>query len=93
MIDIEFVRSRFVKHFDGDTYISGHGAKAYQVDEHFLDKGIDLVYTDYKPIEYPQLWKKVGFLPYMSTLDYLMNCGFDWQYVENAVKEMNSGDR
>ena len=82
-----------VKHFDGDTYISGNGAKAYQVDEHFSDKGIDLVYTDYKPIEYPQLWKKAGFLPYMSTLDYLMNCGFDWQYVENAVKEMNSGDR
>lgn len=82
-----------VKALDGDTYISGHGAKAYQVDEHFTEKGIRLVYTDYQPIEYRQQWKKVGFLPYMSTLDYLFNCGFDWQYVENAVKELKNGNR
>ena len=82
-----------VKKLDGDIYISGNGARAYQVDEHFTEKGIKLVYTDYKPIEYRQQWKKAGFLPYMSTLDYIFNCGFDWQYVEKAVKEMNNGDR
>ena len=82
-----------VKKLDGDVYISGNGARAYQVDEHFAEKGIKLVYTDYQPIEYRQQWKKAGFLPYMSTLDYIFNCGFDWQYVENAVKEMNCGDR
>ena len=82
-----------VRALGGDTYISGHGAKAYQVDEHFTEKGIKLVYTDYQPIEYRQQWKKAGFLPYMSTLDYLFNCGFDWQYVENAVKELKNGNR
>ena len=82
-----------VKKLDGNVYISGNGARAYQVDEHFTDKGIKLVYTDYQPIEYRQQWKKAGFLPYMSTLDYLFNCGFDWQYVENAVKEMKDGNR
>lgn len=82
-----------VKKLDGDVYISGNGARAYQVDEHFTEKGIKLVYTDYQPIEYRQQWKKAGFLPYMSTLDYLFNCGFDWQYVENAVKEMKDGNR
>lgn len=96
-LPIETVREErvidIVKHFGGDAYISGHGAKAYQVDEHFTSQGIDLVYTDYKPIEYRQLWPKAGFLPYMSTLDYLFNCGFDWQYVEDAVKELNRGDR
>ena len=38
----------------GTTYISGHGAKAYQTEEHFENKGIKLEYTDYQPIEYEQ---------------------------------------
>ena len=96
-IPIDTVREErvidIVKYFFGDIYISGHGAKAYQVDEHFSQKGIKLVYTDYQPIEYRQLWPKVGFLPYMSTLDYLFNYGFDWRYVENAVKELEHGNR
>lgn len=82
-----------VKMLGGDTYISGHGAKAYQVNDHFTNRGVKLVYTDYQPIEYKQQWKKVGFLPYMSTLDYVFNCGFNWQYVETAVKELNNGNR
>lgn len=74
----------------GDTYISGNGAKAYQITEHFTDRGIKLQYTDYQPIEYKQQWmKQCGFLPYMSVLDYIFNCGFDWDYVENAVKDLN----
>ncbi len=73
----------------GDTYISGHGAAAYQEEEHFTCRGVKLVYTDYKPIEYCQQWKKVGFLPYMSVLDYIFNCGFDWQQVEDAVRKLN----
>lgn len=77
-----------VKLFGGDTYISGHGAKAYQVEEHFTDAGVKLVYTDYQPIEYKQLWPKAGFLPYMSVLDYIFNCGFDWEYVEKAVEAL-----
>ncbi len=79
------------KALDGDVYISGHGAKAYQVEEHFTDRGVKLVYTDYHPIEYPQRWnKQCGFLPYLSTLDYILNCGFEWEYVANAVKELNA---
>lgn len=72
----------------GDTYISGHGASVYQEEKHFLDKGVSLVYTDYEPIEYRQQWKKVGFLQYMSVLDYIFNCGFDWDYVEQSVKSV-----
>lgn len=79
-----------VEYCGGDTYLSGHGAKAYQVDEHFFDRGISLVYTDYAPIMYKQQWKKVDFLPYMSTIDYIFNCGFDWEYVENAVAELKN---
>lgn len=76
-----------VKTVGADTYLSGNGARAYQIEEHFTDNGISLVYTDYKPITYRQLWPKAGFLPYMSVLDYIFNCGFDWEYVERAVNK------
>lgn len=77
----------------GTTYISGHGAKSYQVEEHFEKRNLKLEYTDYQPVVYEQLWDKVGFLPYMSVLDYLFNRGFDWEYVERTVKELNNGNR
>jgi len=68
----------------GDTYISGNGARAYQVEEHFTDRGVKLQYTDYHPFEYPQLWKE--FLPNMSIVDYLFNCGFDWEQADKAFR-------
>ncbi|MDD4414989.1 MAG: WbqC family protein, partial [Oscillospiraceae bacterium] len=54
---------------DADEYLSGNGARAYQIDEHFSERGVKLQYTDYRPIEYPQLWKE--FLPNMSVIDYI----------------------
>lgn len=77
---------------NGDEYLSGNGARVYQVPEHFESRGVKLTYLDYKPIEYKQLWNKVGFLPCMSVIDYLFNCGFDWEYVEKAVKEKNAAE-
>ena len=71
----------------GNTYISGNGARAYQVDRHFTERGVSLVYTDYHSFEYPQQWKKAGFLENMSVLDYVFNCGFDWSLVEQSVME------
>lgn len=73
----------------GKEYLSGNGARVYQTEEHFTECGLKLSYLDYKPIEYKQLWPKVGFLPCMSVLDYIFNCGFDWEYVEKAVKDLN----
>lgn len=75
------------KQLDATEYLSGNGARAYQKQEHFEEQNIVLTYLDYKPIEYPQLWKE--FLPCMSVVDYIFNCGFDWEYVEQTVKEMN----
>lgn len=65
------------------TYISGNGAKAYQVQEHFDDHGLILKYTDYKPFEYSQLWK--DFIPNMSIMDYIFNCGFDWAFIDKKL--------
>lgn len=73
----------------GDEYLSGNGARVYQTENHYTEKGLKLTYLDYKPIEYKQLWPKVGFLPNMSVLDYVFNCGFDWEQVEQKVRELN----
>lgn len=70
-----------------DEYLSGNGARAYQVEEHFTQRGLKLTYLDYKPIPYKQLWGE--FLPCMSVLDYIFNCGFDWGYVEKQVRLLN----
>ena len=71
----------------GDEYLSGNGARAYQTDDHFTSRGIKLTYLDYKPIEYGQLWGV--FLPCMSVLDYIFNCGFDWEQVVEKVEALN----
>lgn len=71
----------------GTRYISGNGARAYQTEEHFTDRGVELWYLNYKPIEYPQI--KGEFLSCMSVLDYIFNCGYDFDYVINAVKKLN----
>lgn len=61
-----------VKNLGGNVYLSGKGAKDYQDEEHFKREGIDLVYTDYRPIEYPQVHGE--FVENLSVIDYLFNC-------------------
>lgn len=72
------------KAMNADVYISGHGASSYQEEEHFADAGISLVYTNYKPIEYKQLWG--NFRENMSVIDYIFNCGYDWDGVLKAME-------
>ena len=68
----------------GTEYLSGNGARAYQKEEDFQAKVLKLTYQAYQPIRYRQLWGE--FQPCMSVLDYLFNCGFDWDYVEEQVR-------
>lgn len=75
----------------GTRYISGNGARVYQDPEHFAARGVELTYLNYKPIEYPQLWKT--YTPCMSVLDYIFNCGYDWDYVVKKVADLNEGNR
>ena len=72
------------KMLGGDEYISGNGARAYQKQEHFDEAGVKLTYTDYKPIVYPQLWGE--FIENMSVIDYIFNCGFDWNNVKKSLE-------
>lgn len=58
----------------GDVYYSGTGAKTYHDDERYREKGIELVYSDYKPVAYRQKYEP--FLPNMSAIDYIFNEGY-----------------
>ena len=69
------------------AYISGNGARVYQDESHFNERGLKLEYMDYSPIEYPQLWG--DFIENMSVLDYIFNCGFDFEYVVDKVDAIN----
>ena len=71
----------------GTRYISGSGARVYQEDEHFNSRGVELTYSDYKPVSYPQLWG--DFIENMSVLDYIFNCGYDFEYVVKEVERLN----
>lgn len=66
------------------VYYSGKGAKAYQNEENFTARGLELVYDHYSPKPYPQMHE--GFQENVTILDYLMNCGFDWQYIADKYK-------
>lgn len=60
----------------GSAYLCGGGASAYQEDEKFAVAGIELVYQDFKHPTYPQA-NTQQFVPGLSTVDALMNCGFE----------------
>ncbi len=68
----------------GNVYLSGQGARVYQEGEHFSKRGVKLVYTNYKPVVYEQMWG--AFIPNLSIVDYLFNYGYDWEKIEASIK-------
>ena len=54
-------------------YLSGNGARAYMQTEKFAQAGIEVVWQDFAHPIYPQQFG--AFLPYLSSLDLLFNCG------------------
>jgi len=61
------------KKFEADVYLSGKGGWKYQDEEKFKKAGIKLEYTDFIHPIYPQLWG--DFVPGLSIIDLLFNCG------------------
>ena len=57
-----------------DTYISGGGGSKYQEEHLFTESGITLIYDKFLQPIHKQLWG--DFLPGLSVIDYLLNCGF-----------------
>lgn len=58
----------------GTVYLSGIGGKKYMEDNIFTEKGIKVVYQDYKSLVYQQ-FNTAEFIPNLSALDLLFNCG------------------
>jgi hypothetical protein len=63
------------KSMGADTYLSGAGGRAYLDLEPFNKMGISVVFQTFKHPVYPQLYG--DFIPNLSLLDLLMNCGPD----------------
>jgi len=64
-----------VKKVGGDVYLAGVGSRAYLRRESFGGKGIEVVFQDYEPREYPQMFG--DFIPGLSVVDILFNVGED----------------
>ena len=71
-----------VKFFDGDVYYSGTGAADYLHTEVLKEQGIELIYSDFSTVVYPQLWGE--FIADLSVIDYLFNCGFTNPFANKA---------
>jgi hypothetical protein len=57
----------------GTRYLSGIGARDYHDQAPFERRGIEVVWQDFKHPIYPQQFGE--FVPYLSTIDALFNCG------------------
>ncbi len=58
---------------EATSYLSGVGAKAYLEEKPFLDANIKVVWQEFEHPVYPQQFNE--FIPYLSSLDMLFNCG------------------
>jgi len=63
------------RHFGADRYLSGNAASDYLDIALFAGQGIEVVWQDYDHPVYPQ--QHGPFVPYLSAIDLLLNCGDD----------------
>lgn len=62
-----------------DTYISGPGAISYLDKDLFHINDIDLKVLDNITLEYNQNHQEIGFIPDLSTLDFILSTKSSWQ--------------
>jgi len=74
-----------------DTYLSGPGGRDYIDLSAFAAADIRVIWQEFSPPSYTQLFPKVGFVPNLSILDVLFCCGPDTrQFLFNANHEQHS---
>lgn len=74
-----------IKKCGGNAYFSGSGGAKYQNEIEFEKNKINLIYTDFKPPIYDQLWG--DFIPNLSIIDLLFNYGEESiKIIKNANK-------
>jgi hypothetical protein len=62
-----------IQNCDGDSYLSGEGARDYLDSTLFEQQRVKLIWQDFRHPTYPQLHGE--FIPFLSCLDFAMNCG------------------
>lgn len=76
-LEIKGTRSEMLLHLckqvGATTYLSGKSGREYLDREIFEQNEMKLEFHGFNPPVYEQLWGE--FIPNLSTLDYLMNCG------------------
>lgn len=68
------------------VYLSGQGARDYQDEKKFQERGIELRYQDYHNQPYPQCLSEIGFVPNLSALDLILNVGPKGREIMKAGK-------
>ncbi len=64
------------KDLDAEAYLTGAFAAQEYLDEHLFAKaGINLRVHEFECPVYPQLYAEKGFIPELSIIDLLLNCG------------------
>jgi len=76
------------KSLEADTYISGQGGKDYLSLGNFGSAGINVVFQEYNYPEYTQLYMSQGFIPELSVVDLLFNCGPDSLEILRSGREL-----
>ncbi len=64
-----------VRRLGGDVYLAGSGCGDYLRREVFEDSGVEVIFQDFHPTEYPQFHG--DFVPGLAVFDLLLNCGED----------------
>lgn len=64
---------QLLEHEKATHYLSGLGAKDYHVNDVFEEAGIEVIWQDFIHPRYNQLHG--DFIPYLSSIDLLFNCG------------------
>lgn len=76
------------KNLGATTYISGPSGRDYMNLQSYKDANIEVKFNDYHHPIYEQK-KTAEFIPYMSTLDLIMNVGFE--QAKNIIMQGNEG--
>jgi len=64
------------KELGARTYLTGsYAAQVYLDPKPFEREGIKLLYHEFDCLHYPQLYPEAGFIPELSIVDLLFNCG------------------
>jgi hypothetical protein len=79
------------RHFGASEYVSGDAARDYLDVRLFNRHGITVTWQQFVHPAYPQLHG--DFIPYLSTLDAVLNCGEDARSLLGGVEALSSAPR